>query len=420
MKLVTAIFKPSRLDAVIDALSEVGATGLTVSEVRGYGRQLGKTEVYRGAEYEVRLLPKVKVEVACADDAADRFADCHHPGGQYRDHRRRKDLHSRSGICHPHPHRRTRRTGRFRLGQTPQDGFPSTSASRALTSAAVTSSAVMQLQVQQDRPSRPAAAARHQPDHARRTASTTKARILKRRPAAGSSAAGTGRAPVRISTPKPTKKAGPSAVSALTSSPAPHTGQAVLQLQIAREQLALAAIDRIAGCRPDRMGDGLRHGRSPCCKAHVSPRVRHRAVPNRRWTSMRQIARMPAVDKPGSPLTLGGARLPTRAGCNSQMTGTRVPQNAQTPSFPRIAIVGAGLIGASIAPAAQAEYGAAGAVSASMMPATMSAARAAGLGLGDVADTLADCGEAEADCVLALRAGWRALAPLSPPRPCRT
>ena len=75
MKLITAIFKPSRLDAVIDALSEAGATGLTVSEVRGYGRQLGKTEVYRGAEYEVRLLPKVKVEVACADDAADRFIE---------------------------------------------------------------------------------------------------------------------------------------------------------------------------------------------------------------------------------------------------------------------------------------------------------------------------------------------------------
>lgn len=75
MKLVTAIFKPSRLDAVIDALTEAGATGLTVSEVRGYGRQLGKTEVYRGAEYEVRLLPKVKVEVACTDDSADRLAD---------------------------------------------------------------------------------------------------------------------------------------------------------------------------------------------------------------------------------------------------------------------------------------------------------------------------------------------------------
>lgn len=71
MKLVTAIFKPSRLDAVIDALSDKGVSGLTVSEVRGYGRQQGKTEVYRGAEYEVRLLPKVKVEVACSADAAE-------------------------------------------------------------------------------------------------------------------------------------------------------------------------------------------------------------------------------------------------------------------------------------------------------------------------------------------------------------
>lgn len=75
MKLVTAIFKPSRLDAVIDALSVVGAAGLTVSEVRGYGRQQGKTEVYRGAEYEVRLLPKVQVDVACSDDVADKVAD---------------------------------------------------------------------------------------------------------------------------------------------------------------------------------------------------------------------------------------------------------------------------------------------------------------------------------------------------------
>ncbi len=73
MKLVTAIFKPSRLDAVIDALAAVGASGLTVSEVRGYGRQQGKTEVYRGAEYEVRLLPKVQVDVACSADAAERI-----------------------------------------------------------------------------------------------------------------------------------------------------------------------------------------------------------------------------------------------------------------------------------------------------------------------------------------------------------
>jgi nitrogen regulatory protein P-II 2 len=64
MKLVTAIIKPSRLDPVLDALKDVGISGLTVSEVRGFGRQKGKTEVYRGAEYEVKLLPKVKIEVA--------------------------------------------------------------------------------------------------------------------------------------------------------------------------------------------------------------------------------------------------------------------------------------------------------------------------------------------------------------------
>ena len=75
MKLITAIFKPSRLDAVIDALTEAGATGMTVSEVRGYGRQQGKTEVYRGAEYEVRLLPKVQIEIACSDESADAFCD---------------------------------------------------------------------------------------------------------------------------------------------------------------------------------------------------------------------------------------------------------------------------------------------------------------------------------------------------------
>lgn len=75
MKMVTAVFKPSRLDAVIDGLAEVGAAGLTVSEVRGYGRQQGKTEVYRGAEYEVRLLPKVKIEIACADADAPRLVE---------------------------------------------------------------------------------------------------------------------------------------------------------------------------------------------------------------------------------------------------------------------------------------------------------------------------------------------------------
>jgi nitrogen regulatory protein P-II 2 len=71
MKLITAVIKPSRLDAVLDAVTEAGASGLTVTEVRGYGRQKGKTEVYRGAEYAVKLLPKVKLEIAAPDDIVE-------------------------------------------------------------------------------------------------------------------------------------------------------------------------------------------------------------------------------------------------------------------------------------------------------------------------------------------------------------
>jgi len=75
MKLITAIIKPSRLDPVLDALKDAGVGGLTVSEVRGFGRQKGKTEVYRGAEYEVKLLPKVKIEIAAPSAAVERIAD---------------------------------------------------------------------------------------------------------------------------------------------------------------------------------------------------------------------------------------------------------------------------------------------------------------------------------------------------------
>ena len=75
MKLIMAVIKPSRLDAVLDAVTEAGASGLTVTEVRGYGRQRGKTEIYRGAEYEVRLLPKVKLEAAVPDDVVDRVCE---------------------------------------------------------------------------------------------------------------------------------------------------------------------------------------------------------------------------------------------------------------------------------------------------------------------------------------------------------
>ena len=67
MKIIVAVIKPSRLDNALEAIAAAGASGLTVTEVRGYGRQKGKTEVYRGAEYEVRLVPKVRLEIAAPD-----------------------------------------------------------------------------------------------------------------------------------------------------------------------------------------------------------------------------------------------------------------------------------------------------------------------------------------------------------------
>ena len=72
MKYVIAIIQPSKLDAVREALSALGIAGITVSEVQGYGRQKGKTEIYRGAEYEIHFLPKIKIEVAF--DAKDEKA----------------------------------------------------------------------------------------------------------------------------------------------------------------------------------------------------------------------------------------------------------------------------------------------------------------------------------------------------------
>jgi nitrogen regulatory protein PII len=71
MKKIEAIVKPFKLDDVRQALSEIGVTGMTVTEVKGFGRQKGHTEFYRGAEYVVDFLPKVKLEIAVSDDAAD-------------------------------------------------------------------------------------------------------------------------------------------------------------------------------------------------------------------------------------------------------------------------------------------------------------------------------------------------------------
>jgi len=75
MKLITAIIKPYKLDDVREALHEVGVTGITVSEVRGYGRQKGHTELYRGAEYNVDFLPKLKLETAVSSDIVEQVVE---------------------------------------------------------------------------------------------------------------------------------------------------------------------------------------------------------------------------------------------------------------------------------------------------------------------------------------------------------
>ncbi|WP_016956947.1 P-II family nitrogen regulator [Catenovulum sp. SX2] len=75
MKLVSAIIKPFKLDDVREAISEIGIEGLTVTEVKGFGRQKGHTELYRGAEYQVDFLPKVKLEIATQDDNVERLIE---------------------------------------------------------------------------------------------------------------------------------------------------------------------------------------------------------------------------------------------------------------------------------------------------------------------------------------------------------
>jgi nitrogen regulatory protein PII len=75
MKLVTAVIKPLKLDDVCDALAGIGVVGVTALEVKGYGRQRGHAEIYRGGDYEVKFLPKVKIEVAVTDEMADRVVE---------------------------------------------------------------------------------------------------------------------------------------------------------------------------------------------------------------------------------------------------------------------------------------------------------------------------------------------------------
>jgi nitrogen regulatory protein P-II 2 len=75
VKLVMAIIKPFKLDEVREALTGLGIAGMTVTEVKGFGRQKGQTEIYRGAEYSTNMVPKIKLEVACSDDVADRVVE---------------------------------------------------------------------------------------------------------------------------------------------------------------------------------------------------------------------------------------------------------------------------------------------------------------------------------------------------------
>ena len=118
MKLVTAIIKPFKLDEVREALSAIGVTGITVTEVKGFGRQKGHTELYRGAEYVVDFLPKVKIEAAIKSEMLEQVDRGDREIGQHRQDRRRQDFRLRTRAGHPHPHRRDRRgsaLGRARM-----------------------------------------------------------------------------------------------------------------------------------------------------------------------------------------------------------------------------------------------------------------------------------------------------------------
>jgi nitrogen regulatory protein P-II 1 len=103
MKKIEAIIQPSKLDSVKEALIAIGVEGMTASEVRGHGRQKGHREVYRGREYNVDLLPKVKLEVVVPDARVDEIVRGAFDGGAHRAHRRRQDfrLQCRSSDSHP-------------------------------------------------------------------------------------------------------------------------------------------------------------------------------------------------------------------------------------------------------------------------------------------------------------------------------
>ena len=104
MKLVTAIVKPHRVDDVKEVLRDLGLNGLTTTDVEGFGRQRGHTEVYRGAEYQVDFVPKVKLEVLVPDGEAQEVVDADRESGPDRQDRRRQTVGHRGRTGHPHPH----------------------------------------------------------------------------------------------------------------------------------------------------------------------------------------------------------------------------------------------------------------------------------------------------------------------------
>ena len=122
MKMVMAIFKPFKLDEVRDALTSLGIQGMTVSEVKGFGRQKGQTEIYRGAEYAVSFLPKVKIEVVIDDAMVEHAVEAiRKAAGPARSATARSS--SRRSSRRPHPHRRIRHRGAVgpRTMQTTRD-----------------------------------------------------------------------------------------------------------------------------------------------------------------------------------------------------------------------------------------------------------------------------------------------------------
>ena len=118
MKKIEAIIKPFKLDEVKEALQEIGLQGITVTEAKGFGRQKGHTELYRGAEYVVDFLPKVKIEIVLGDDMVEKAIEAIIRLGQDRPYRRRQDLRVQRGRGHAHPHRRNGDRGNLDVDAT--------------------------------------------------------------------------------------------------------------------------------------------------------------------------------------------------------------------------------------------------------------------------------------------------------------